>query len=342
MTPPTAPLDVLLTVSFSEDQLAQLRQLSPRLRLTTIPTRTIDEIPAELLSRAEVLYTDRVIPTPTQAPNLKWVQFHFAGIDFALDAPLLAQPDVQFTTLSGAAAPQVAEYTVMMLLALGHRLPDVIASQSKAEWSRNRWERFAPSELRGSTVGILGYGSIGREIARLLHPWGVQLLAVKRDVMNPEDGGYMPAGLGDPSGDYFTRLYPMQAIHSMLKLCDYIVICLPLTAHTRGLINAEALAACKPDAKLVHIGRGGVVDQASLLNALQEKKIAGAALDVFSEEPLPPDSPFWKLQNVIISPHIAGISPFYQDRAVAMFSENLRRYLESAPLLNRFDPVRGY
>lgn len=342
MTPPNAPLEVLSTVAFSDEQLAMLRELSPRIRITAIPTRAVEDLPTDLLGRVEVLYTDRIIPQPGQCPNLKWVQFHFAGIDFALDAPLLKQPDIHFTTLSGAAAPQVAEYAVMMLLALGHHLADIIGNQTKADWPRNKWERFSPVELRGSTVGVLGYGSIGREIARLLHPWGVQVLAVKRDAMHPEDGGYIPAGMGDPAGDYFTRLYPMQAIKSMLGECDFIIISLPLTAQTQGLIGVDALAACKPTAQLVHIGRGGVVDQAALLAALQDRKIAGAALDVFSEEPLPPNSPFWKLPNVIISPHIAGVSAHYQDRAAAMFAENMRRYLEGSPLLNKFDPARGY
>lgn len=246
------------------------------------------------------------------------------------------------TTLSGAAAPQMAEYTLAMLLALGHRLPELNAHQARAEWPRERWDRFRPQELRASVVGIIGYGSIGREIARLVRALGATVLAVKRDVMHPEDIGYTIPGLGDPGGDLFHRLYPYQALRSMIKECDYVVVCLPLTPETRGLIGANELAAMKPTAFLVAVARGGVVDQSALATALQERRIAGAALDVFSEEPLPASSSIWKLPNAIVSPHVGGMSVHYNQRAVDLFVENLKRYLIAAPLLNRFDPHRGY
>jgi phosphoglycerate dehydrogenase-like enzyme len=229
-----------------------------------------------------------------------------------------------------------------MLMALGHRMPEIFANQNRMEWPHDRWERFGPTELRGSTVGIIGYGSIGREIARLLKPFGVSILASKKDVMHPEDFGYSPPDLGDPEGNYFTRLYPSQAIKSMVKLCDFVVICVPLTPETRNLIRAEHFEAMKAGAYLVNIGRGGVVNQTDLSTALQEKRLAGAALDVFSEEPLPSDSPLWHLPNVIITPHIGGISAVYRERAVALFSENIKRYLDGSSLFNRYDHERGY
>jgi len=191
-------------------------------------------------------------------------------------------------------------------------------------------------------VGIVGYGSIGREIARLLNVFGAKVLAAKRDVMHPEDQGYIIPGLGDPAGDAFHRLYPYQALKSMLKECDFVVVALPLTAETRGLIGAEEIAAMKPSAYLVNLARGGTVDQAALLAALQEKRIAGAALDVFVEEPLPAGHSFWKLPNVIVTPHIAGMSAHYNERAMDLFVENCKRYLAGSPLLNRFDPQKGY
>ncbi len=335
-------LDVLITVQFPDVMIEKLRQVSPRLRITAQTAHKVEEVPIELWNRAEILYTDRVLPDPLMVPNLKWIQFHFAGIDFASGSPLVSKNDIQVTTLSGAAAPQMAEYVIMMLLALGHRIPDLVANQEKAEWPHDRWERFGPRELRGSTVGIVGYGSIGREIARLLQPFHVQVLAVKRDVRHPEDTGYMLEGSGDPHGYYFTRLYPIEAIKSMLKLCDYLVVCLPLTRETRGLIGEEELSALKPKAYLVDIGRGGVVDQAALITALQEKRLTGAALDVFSEEPLPPSNPLWHMPQVLVTPHIGGLSASYRDRAVELFSENLKRYLEEMPLLNRFNPDLGY
>jgi phosphoglycerate dehydrogenase-like enzyme len=148
--------------------------------------------------------------------------------------------------------------------------------------------------------------------------------------------------MGDPEGDYVTRLYPPQALRSMFKECDFAVATVPLTAETRGLIGEDELAALKPTAFIVDVSRGGIIDHQALLAALRGRRIAGAALDVFPEEPLPKRSPFWELPNVLITPHISGITPRYDQRALTLFKENLHRYLEGLPLHNRFDPERGY
>lgn len=337
-----APIEVLVTVPFSEAEIQSLRDVSQRLKINFQTSRDSGEISKETWARTEVLYTDQVLPVMEWVPNLRWLQLHWAGVDFALDSPLMQKPDLMVTTLSGAAAPQMAEFAMTMMLALGHRLPELAAHQARGEWPRERWERFRPVELRTSTVGIIGYGSIGREIARLVRSVGAQVLAVKRDVMHPEDVGYTIPGLGDPGGDLFSRLYPYQALRSMIKECDFVVVCVPLTSETRGMIGANELAAMKPGAFLISMARGGVIDQPALLTVLQERRIAGAALDVFSEEPLPVNSPFWKLPNVLVSPHIGGMSMHYNQRAVDLFVENLKRYLTGAPLLNRFDLTRGY
>ena len=335
-------IEVLVTIPFNEQQIANLREVSPRLHLTVLPVRKPEEISAEVWQRTEVLYTDRILPSPEQAPKLRWVQFHYAGIEFAVDSPLLKKPDLMVTTLSGVSAPQMAEYAMTMMLALGHRMLELSQAQSKADWPRDRWDRFRPVELRDSTIGIVGYGSIGREIARLARPFGATILASKRDAMHPEDTGYTIPGLGDPGGDLFHRLYPSQAVRSMLKESDFVVVTVPLTPETRAMIGAADLAAMKPSAYLIQIARGGVVDQPALLSALQERKIAGAALDVFQEEPLPSNNPLWRLNNVIITPHIAGMSIHYDEGAIDLFIENLKRYLTGAPLLNRYDPLKGY
>ncbi len=338
----TTPIEVLCTIDFPNELVQSWRAISPRLRITEIPTRRVEDIAEDIWQRVEVLYTDRVLPPPEMAPNLRWLQFHFAGVDFAASHPLLARPDLIATTLSGAAAPQVAEYALTALLALAHRMPAVMKNQAKMEWPNDRWTRFVPRELRGSTVGIIGYGSIGREIARLLQPFGCTVLAAKRDVFHPEDAGYLPDGMGDPDGSLFTRLYPIEALASMLKTCDFAVVCLPLTPKTRGLINEEILKSMKKGAFLVDVGRGGVVDAAALQEALKDGYLAAVALDVFPEEPLPSGNPLWHLPESIISPHVAGISAAYLQRAAALFEHNLRSYLEGEPLLNRFDPERGY
>jgi phosphoglycerate dehydrogenase-like enzyme len=319
-----------------------IRGVSPRLNVSVIKARKPEDIPPEAWLRSEVLYTNWVLPAPEIAPALRWVQFHWAGIDHAVQHPLFSQPGIQLTTLSGANASQLAEYAVMMMLALGHRLPELNAAQRRSEWPQDRWDRFSPRELRHSTVGIVGYGSVGRQVARLLHEFGASVLAIKHDAMHPEDTGYTPEGMGDALGDYVRRLYPPQAICSMIKECDFVVIAVPLTPATRGLVGARELAEMKPTAYLVDLSRGGVIDHPALVAALNEQKIGGAALDVFPEEPLPPDSPLWKLPNVLLTPHVAGNTPHYDDRAVALFCENLHRYLSGLPLYNLVKPERGY
>lgn len=336
------PIHVLITLPFDERMVEKLNLVSPRIKISVIPTNKVEDIPAEQWQKTEVIYTNRVLPASGMAPRLKWVQFHWAGIDHVADLPLLKSSEITTTTLSGAACSQVAEYILMMILSLGHRLPEMYSAQRRVEWPRDRWERFSPRELRESTVGIIGYGSIGRQAARLLHAFGAKVLATKRNAMKPEDPDYMVDGMGDPAGDFVHRLYPAQAVRSMLKECDFIVVATPLTPDTQGMINADVLHACKPNAYLVDVSRGGVVDHEALASALKAGKLAGAALDVFPIEPLPPESPLWKLPNVLITPHISGITPFYDERAIDLFAENLRRYIIGLPLYNRFDPEKGY
>jgi phosphoglycerate dehydrogenase-like enzyme len=336
------PIEVLITLPFSDEMLSPLRLLSPRLRITSLKARKIEEIPEETWNDVEVLYTNRILPLPEMAPRLRWIQFHWAGIDHVADAPVLKMEGVQVTTLSGVATSQMAEYAVMMLLALGHRLPDLIANQRRGEWPADRWERFSPVEMRGSKVGIVGYGSIGRQVARLLHEFGATILATKRDAMQPKDTGYSRDGMGDPDGDLVDRLYPPQALRSMLREADFVIVTVPLTPDTHNLIGAEELEAMPPNSFLINISRGGIVEPNALLQALREHKIAGAALDVFAEEPLPPDHPLWKLPNVLITPHISGNTSHYDENALAFFIENMQRYLTGAPLHNLYDPRSGY
>jgi phosphoglycerate dehydrogenase-like enzyme len=338
----SSTIEVLITLPFPAELIQKIEQVSARLHVVSLRAGKPEEVPASAWEQVEVLYTDSVVPAPDQAPKLRWIQFHYAGLETVIDRPILARPGIVATSLSGAAASQVAEYVLLMILALGHRLPDLIDHQDKASWPADRWKRFSPQELRGSRIGLVGYGSIGREVARLVHAFGGEILATKRDAKQPGDGGYIPEGMGDPPGDLVYRLYPPQALRSMLKECDFVVVAVPLTKATSGLIGAAELEAMKSTACLVDVSRGGIVDQTALIAALRDHEIAGAALDVFAEEPLPADSPLWKFPNVIVTPHIAGISPQYDLRAFDLFAENLKRYLESRPLLNRFDLGRGY
>lgn len=336
------PIEVLITLPFTDELMKKITDVSPRIVLEKVVARSAEEVNDDVWRQVEVLYTNRVLPKPEQAPHLRWIQFHWAGLDHALEEPILQREGISITSMSGASAPQMAEHAVMMMLALGHHLPDALAHQKRSEWPSGRWELFNPLELRGSTVGIIGYGSIGRQIARVLQVFGATVLATKRDIRHPEDSGYTLEGLGDPGGDLVNRLYPPQALYSMLKECDYVVVTLPRTSATRGYLGPKELAAFKPGAYLVDISRGEIVDHNALVPLLRDKKIAGAALDVFPIEPLQADSPLWKLPNVIITPHIAGFSPHYDERAAELFVQNLHRYLEELPLYNHLDMKLEY
>jgi len=273
---------------------------------------------------------------------MRWIQFHLAGIEEHLDQPILRQVSVQATSLSGANAPQVAEHALALMLALGHHLPEMVADQSRNQWATQRSQRYVPKELLNSTVGIIGYGSVGQRLARLLQSFGVTVLASKRDLLKAQSTDYQVDGQGDPAADLPRRLYPGKALRSLLKECDYVVVTVPLTQETRGMLGAKQLSAMKPSAILVDVSRGGVVDQEALIHALEKGQFAAAGLDVFAEEPLPADSRLWDLPNVLISPHVAGLSPHYVERAFTLFKENLRRYVDGEELLNKIDLERGY
>jgi phosphoglycerate dehydrogenase-like enzyme len=335
-------IEVLTTIPFPESIMQRLKAVNPRIKVSFFPAQSIEDVPPDLWNKVEVLYTDVLLPPVNLVPNLHWVQFHYAGIDYVIDSQLSLKPEIILTSMSGASAVQEGEYILMMLLSLGHRLPELLLNQSKQEWPNDRWEKFIPTELSNSTLGLIGYGSIAREVARLVQPLNVKVLAAKRDVMHPADEGYTIDGHGDPEGNYFHRLYPIEAIKPMLKECDFVVCTLPLTPETKGIISDEVIRALKPGAFFVHISRGGVVDENALAQALVEKRLSAAAMDVFTQEPLPASSPLWKVPNLVLTPHVSGFSPRYKERAGEMFIENLRRYLHEEPLMNTFIPNRHY
>lgn len=337
-------INVLVTLDLSEETQALIREVSDRIKLTVIPAHSPREISENRWAKTEVLYTHAVLPDLGLAPNLQWVQFNRAGIDPFITHPITRDEHIVATTMSGVITSQIAEYVLMAILAFGQKLPKLFRHQQKKTWPdhEGKWKGFLPVELRDSTVGILGYGSIGRQVARLLQPFGATVLAVKKDVLHPEDTGYFREGMGDPHGDFFDRLYPIEALHSFLEVSDFVVLTLPLTDSTRHILDTKAFEAMRTSAFLINVGRGELIDQPALLHALNTKQIAGAALDVFEKEPLAADSPMWEMENVIITPHISGLSRHNEEDTVSLFIENLNRFLADLPLYNRIDPARGY
>ncbi len=334
---------ILSAISLSESQVEKIKAVDPRIEVHWYGRKDATRIPLEMWREAEILLTSGTpLPPPEQAPALKWIQLNFAGVeeDFRQDVHL--REGVQLTSASGTMVSQMGEYVMMALLMLGHKAPEMLRYQQQKIWPDHRIEKLEPIELRGSTVGIVGYGSIGREVARLLYSYGAKVLATKRDVMHPEDDGYVPEGLGDPHGNYFHRLYPNEALNAMLKECDFVVVSPPLTPETRQLMSTEQFAVMKTGAFLVNVSRGPVVDTNALIEAAKSGKLGGAVLDVFEEEPLPAESPLWDAPNVVITPHIAGVSKRSMDALVDLFVANISRYLKGQELYNLIDPEQGY
>jgi phosphoglycerate dehydrogenase-like enzyme len=332
-------LDVLMTLPFSDAQLDRLRRVSPDVRISRAAPDGAD------YSSADVVYAVNPLRDLTRAPRLRWVQLHMAGVNSLRDHPLYAERRIALTTTSGVHAAAVAEYAITMILALTHRVPRMVEWQGRGAWppDEQRWPIFVPGELRGATLGIIGYGSIGRELARIAKSaFAMRVLACKRDPSRRADTGYVLPGTGDPEGVLPDAWFPPAALPELLRPSDAVVMSAPLTRETERMIDERALAAMKPSAYFVNVGRGGSVDEAALVQALRDKRLAGAAIDVFAEEPPPAGHPFFALDNAIVSPHVSGFLPSYDDKCTDLFAENLGRWLRGTPLLNLVDRDLGY
>ena len=333
------PVHVLVTTSFTDAQLDRLRAVSPALVVTRADAATAD------YARTAVLYAVAPPRDLARAPALRWVQVHMAGVNTLYEHPLYARTALPITTASGVHAATVAEYALTVLLALAHRVPRMVEWKARGAWppDQERWPLFVPTEIRGATLGIIGYGSIGRELARMAKSaFAMTVLACKRDPSLRADPGYALPGTGDPEGTLPDAWFGPDRVTELLVRSDVVVLCAPLTRETQGMIDARALAAMKPSAYFVNVGRGASVDEAALAQALRERRIAGAAVDVFAEEPPRAGHPLYAADNAIVSPHVSGFLPSYDDKCTDLFAENLRRFLAGQPLLNLVDRARGY
>lgn len=335
----TEAVVVTLAMDFSDEIVAELREISPRLHIE----RHFPAVSSDVIARTEVLYTTGYFPAPEQAPKLRWIQVNSAGVNHALHHPIVRAEDIVVTTTSGIHASNMAQYCLMTMLMFNYQMRLAFELQGRAEWPDEPHSLFTPLDMDSLTVGIVGYGSIGRELARLCSMIGMTVLASKRDISSTEEtNAYVRSGFGDAGGEIPDRIYPAATVASMAKDSDYLVVTAPLTDATEHLIDDEVLSAMKETAVLINVSRGAVVDEKALITALSSGQIAGAALDVFEEEPLPSSSPLWNLDKVIITPHLSGFTRDYHAKAADVFKVNLRRYLDNLPLLNRMDRARGY
>lgn len=269
--------------------------------------------------------------TLTLAPNLRWLALPSAGADRVVREGLVQPGGPVVTTSSGMHAAPIGEFALSLMLMWVRHWPEMIDLQRAATWpSHEGREALAGHELSGSTLGIIGLGAIGRYIARLGRAFGMRIVATRRSAA---------PGDSDPDAD---TLVPPGHLADLLAASDFVVVSVPATAETRHIIGADELRQMRGNAFLINISRGSTVDEATLIAALTDGTIAGAGLDVFETEPLPADSPLWRLPNVIISPHVAGDTDQYSRRFTDLFLDNLARYRSGEPLRNVVDPARGY
>jgi phosphoglycerate dehydrogenase-like enzyme len=279
---------------------------------------------------AEVLFTLSLRPEQFRhARKLRWIHSPAAAVHQFL-FPELVSSEVVVTNARDVHGPVVAEHVIAVILALAKRLPQATRYQQQHEWGQeSMWcQRPRPREIAGATLGLVGLGSIGSAVAKHASALGMHVIAVREHPEKKTPG--------------VEKVLASSRLDSLLQQADYVVLCPPLTPQTRGLIGAAQLAQMKPDACLINVGRGPLIDDAALLAALKQHKIGGAALDVFVEEPLPSDSPFWNLENLLITPHTAGMTEKLWERQYDLFAGNLRHYLNREPLLAVVDKAKGY
>lgn len=288
------------------------------------------EILPEVASQIEVLVCgglpQGVVAT---AKRLRWISFWSAGLDGKV-TPGLLERHLLITSASGVHGPNIAEHVLGMMIYFTRRFDFYVRAQMVHRWDRDPPGKM-PGELFGQTLGIVGFGRIGEALAERARAFGMRVIALKRDT----SVRYNPAVWPD-------RLLGPEGLDTLLSESDHVCLALPYTTQTHHFLDAPQLAIMRPTAYLYNIARGKIVNEQALVEALQKKQIAGAGLDVFEEEPLPAHSPLWSLENVLLTPHVSGVTPRYFERFAPLFAENLKRYLQGLPLHNLYDPHRGY
>ncbi len=314
-------MKITITTTVSEEQLRRIRAVSGD--LDVVVARTPEEQDAHLPDTDVVLgrFTPEILQ---KAVQLKWVQTPIAGADFVLFDQFLRSP-IPLVTAKGIVGTHLAEHAFALILALTR---GVGTAMRQRRWDIRPTLRVALWELSGKTLGIVGLGGTGIEVAKRAQAFGMEVIATRRTQASA------------PS--FVRQVWPPDRFNDLLDQSDIVVICAPLTRLTRGMFNLEAFQRMRPHALLVNVSRGEIVNEPSLLQALRQGLIGGAGLDVFATEPLPEDSPLWSMENVIVTPHVAGESSLRSDRVVDLFVTNLQRYAGGQPLLNIVDKQEGY
>jgi phosphoglycerate dehydrogenase-like enzyme len=329
--PGGSPLAIAISpVLTGRDDFARMRgriaEAAPGARLIPVSAdgvadEAIDEV--EVLLRGWTLGGDALDRLIGRMPHLRWIHSVSVGVESML-TPCVRLRGLTVTNGRAVFDEPIAEYVMTMILALCRRLPQLLELQRE-----RTWQPIAAVEMAETTIGLLGLGGIGQTIARLAAPFGPRIVAVRRNVdAAPVPGVEVLGGL--------------DALPRLLAVSDFVIVALPLTAETENVIGEAALAAMKPDAWVVNVARGGLVDEVALLTALRRNQIGGAVLDAFREEPLAERSPFYRLSNCIVTPHTSWSSAAVLDRTFEVFCDNLRKYREGEPLRYLVDLAAGY
>jgi phosphoglycerate dehydrogenase-like enzyme len=336
--PAAIALTPILSARYRSRDVEAIRAAAPGARLVTVsfdghPDGPLDDVEVMLRGRLPAPVFDRIL---ARAPQLRWVHSATAGVERAL-TPASRDRGLVITNARGVFSRPIAEYVMLMILAVSRRLPELLELQKE-----RTWQPLEARELRDVTVGIVGLGSIGRAVGALATAFGCRVIATRRRV---EAGAASLDGAGDDpylGSVMLDRVLSPDRIGELLAESDFVVLAAPLTENTRGLVDTEAIAGMKPGAWVINVARGELIDERALVRALRDGRLGGAVLDTFREEPLPPTSPLYGLENLIITPHTAWSSGRVLERSVELFCENLRLYAEGRPLLNVVDPDAGY
>lgn len=314
-------LSILILSGCDEAERNEILSIAPN---ANVWAESDKEVSSKHLAEAEVIMGKPTHDQLQDAQKLRWLHLPSAGADGFTDQSLYHNKDIIVTTSSGVYGMPIAEHVFALILSFGRSLPAHFRNQNAKHWHSEAPKR----DFFGSTLGIVGLGDIGHEVAKRGHAFGAKVLAVKRNPTN------IPG--------YIERLYGEEGIDEVVAHSDYLVLALPHTTRTENMLNRKRIAMMKSSSYLVNIGRGALVDQEALIEALQEKRIAGAGLDVTSPEPLPQESPLWKLDNVILTSHSSGRSLSNRRRTQQIFCANLKRYQNKQSLKNAIDFLAGY
>jgi phosphoglycerate dehydrogenase-like enzyme len=318
---------VLVLANPTEPQLAMLEQLPPETNFAVGNSVEAFENTAAL---ANIIYNWSLSGALLRevfllCPRVQWVHTRSAGLDNILFPELIASA-VPVTNGTGVFSPSLGEFALAAILFFAKDLRRMVCNQEAG-----RWEQFDITEISGQTVGIVGYGDIGRAVATRVRAMGMRVLALKRHGA--------PLYNMDP---LVSQIYGPDRLLEMLPQCDYVVASAPLTPETQSMLGEAAFNAMKPDAVVINVGRGPVIDEKAIVKALTANRIKGAALDVFDREPLPDGHPFYSLRNVLLSPHCADHTPDWMERAMQFFIEQFERFRKGEPLLNIVNKQLGY